>query len=370
MSPRVSATEVVLVLLLLLVAPGSAQEESPSAPTTIEQRVDAALRKSFSGLTLESRQAAARKIQEALVGSRASARRSEEILRALPEGAENRGRQVYFRLEEARHLKLPVDADFVQRGYLAQTDYLAAEVARAGRTEWTEASRSAVEAQIGTLSDVIRRSLLERLQGPGAEALVASFVDPLRESWRSSLDRPFSTFLDSPIATTDLERAILGIREQVQRFAPVVLSAADAANPAQLQELGVTRFLEDVKKVAFRTSASCFPEFSEFQSRTDAWSAELEKQVDEQVGKGGAGIDLVDRLPKPDPRRAGSPASARPVPTAVPSLIASGEEAKPARPLPPARPVDADDPWRWFRIVGGGAIALVVLALLMRRRAA
>lgn len=260
---------------------------------------------------------------------------------------------------------VPASPEQLEEGYALQADYLQAQVDRISRTPWTPESRRDIEFQIDTLARSAGGLLKERLQGPVAAKLVDDHFEKLREAWRSSLNDPYSRFIDTPLTPQQLDSLIAEMRSKVAELPVIHLTPEDAKDPKRLQKLGMAQALFDVQETAFGACALCFKDLVGPENRVLDWAKKLEDSL-------SPALPGVHRFP--DPKPPGPPAASGPkvVPARQPSQ--SSQPADRAAVEPPKAPVqvggDARNPWLWSAI----AVVIVVLVLgiglsLLRRPA-
>jgi uncharacterized membrane protein len=189
---------------------------------------------------------------------------------------------------------------------------------------------------------------------------VDDHFEKLRASWRSSLDEPFSRFIDTPLTPQQLDSLIAEMRSKVAELPVIHLTPEDAKDPKRLQRLGIAQALFDVQEAAFGACALCFKDLAGPENRVLDWAKKLEDSL-------SPALPGVHRFPDPKPAVG---------PKVAPARQPSQSPQPAPRPTvePPKAPVQADGDARnpWLRAAMAVVIVLLFLAigLSLRRRPA
>jgi hypothetical protein len=315
-----------LFSILLLWSSGGSS--TPYQESDLEGRVRQIVDQYFAPLPEARRRFYVERLVVALSGSSSPKHRSL-VVEGLPKVARYFADEVdyYQRRAPSGH---PLPPALIEEGYELYAEVLEAEVARAARSERSEADRRGAAEQLTRVVQEASSALKERLPGEAGSSYVDAHCERLLRGWLGQLDSPYHSIIHTPLAPGELQEVLVQIRKKAESFPATTLSEAEFADEARLNQVGVRRLFDDVRNAIAWVTKFSYKGQPDFGAREQEWQSKARAKLDELVSLDASG----DAAPAASPPRTAIGQLARGEPGGAGKIRTPANADTPPPPLP------------------------------------
>ena len=351
--------------LLVSHFPGSA-EPSGSFTQELHTQVQEIIDGYFGAADSQARKSCASRLA-AILSRPDTAKNAEMVIEALPSAAQYHATRLELHLGRARRAN-GLREGMQKEGYELELDYLVGRVEHAARRDDSEEAMSAVTEQISQIFRVYREELGTRLGGEGGAEVIEMWASELEETWQTSKDSMFNSYLSRPLSPVELESVETSLRQAIAKFPVLQLSKSDLSDTVRLKELRVAELGEEFMNSLFLATRIANQEFSVFAARRKAWQDKLEWDI--ARARAAQGVRVLE--PGSEPKVARPKKKMRREATrAEESEPETDADAADAQPMVPDRSRTSSPApwpsWRWAALVGLVVVVGAAFALIRRR---